>query len=290
MSKRTRQMKLPVPYLSSGKEAPQDIVPEAIIDWGSVLHLWVLEMESDDGPVYAPCVVFCDDTWSMIGPIGSLEAARQTCHRWAAIHDRTVRDMTRPRRQLMSQAEATVDIEPSELDADLPGDPWSYDERTGRFHLNLVALGINIANDVLGEDRSLAQLVDALGPALTHIESIFCACGVIQPHYVAPWLARVREAAVFWLTEMDAVDALETDEDRGRSMADEVRRDNVTLDEALSRLVNDIVDFYRSLPAQEGRPNEDPFSRARKAWAAGADRLAYFATEALVRKAMEGLE
>ncbi|CAP57541.1 hypothetical protein [Gluconacetobacter diazotrophicus] len=283
------QTKLPMPYLASGKEAPSDIVPEGIIHWGVVSHLWVLEMESDDGPVYAPCVVFFDDTWSKIGPVSSLEAARQTCHRWAAIHDSTVRDMARPRRQIMSQAEATVDIEPSELDADLPGDPWSYDERIDRFRLNLVALGINIANDVLGEDRSLAQLVDALGPALTHIESIFRACGVIQPHYVAPWLARVREAAVFWLTEMDAVDALETDEDLGRSMADEVRRGNVTLNEALSRLADDILDYYKYQAAQEAR-KESPASRARTAMKAGADRLTYFATDVLVRQAMGGLE
>lgn len=290
MSKRARQMKLPVPYLSSGKEAPQDIVPEAIIDWGSVLHLWVLEMGSDDGPVYAPCVVFCDDTWSMIGPIGSLEAARQTCHRWAAIHDRTVRDMARPRRQLMSQAEATVDIEPSELDADLPGDPWSYDERTDRFRLNLACLGVEIAEEVTGSDLPIDQKAEALGPGLSRVESIFRRCPAIQPHHIAPWLAKVRAAAVSWLNEMDAVDAFETDEDLGRSMADEVRRDNVTLGEALSRLGNDIVDFYRSLPAQEGRPNEDPFSRARKAWAAGADRLSYFAALTPTRQAMEGSE
>lgn len=290
MSKCAHQMKLPVPYLSSGKEAPQDIVPEEIIDWGSVLHLWVLEMESDDGPVYAPCVVFCDDTWSKIGPISSLEVARQTCHRWAAIHDRTVRDMTRPRRQLMSQAEATVDIEPSELDADLPGDPWSYDEGVGRFRLNLACLGVEIAGEVTGSDLPIDQKAEALRPGLARVESIFRSCSAIQPHHIAPWLAKVRAAAVSWLTEMDAVDVLETDEDLGRSMADEVRRDNVTLDEALSRLGNDIVDFYRSLPTQETRPNEDPFSRARKAWSAGVDRLSYFAALTPVRQAMEGSE
>ncbi|MBB2170458.1 hypothetical protein HLH36_19355, partial [Gluconacetobacter aggeris] len=202
MSGDTLQVKLPVPYLDSGNGAPLDIVPEGIIDWCFVSHLWVLEMGSDDGPVFAPCVVFFDNTWSKIGPIGPLETARQTCHRWAVIHDCTVQDMTRPRRQLMSQAEATVDIEPSELDAALPGDPWSYDERTNRFRLNLACLGVEIAGKITEDDQPIDQQVAALGPGLARVESIFRRCPVIQPHYIAPWMAKVRAAAVSWLTEM----------------------------------------------------------------------------------------
>ncbi|MBB2170439.1 hypothetical protein HLH36_19260 [Gluconacetobacter aggeris] len=103
-------------------------------------------------------------------------------------------------------------------------------------------------------------------------------------------MAKVRAAAVSWLTEMSAVDAIQTDEEIGRAMADEARRHNVTLDEALSRLGASVAEFCWADPTRTAMPGDDPVSRAKKALRAGADRLAYFAAEALVRKAMEGLE
>lgn len=152
---------LPDPTVTSGECVLQGITSDGVIDWEHVCHLWVFPVNNDNGVAYAPCVVFLDNSWAMIGPIGTLEAARQLCFRWSALHDRGVCDQTRPAAPApVVRTGRLVDVPPSELPNTLPGDPWTFNEHQNRFQLDLLQLGIGIANEAEGitlEDR-IAQV------------------------------------------------------------------------------------------------------------------------------------
>lgn len=274
---------LPRPSLGSGQCTSYDRAPEGEIDWTLVRDLWVqsmsLEQDGQVSRVYAPCVVFLDGTWLPIGPMGDLDAARRLCHRWSAIHDASVSDMTRPRPPAISPEGNLVDISPADLEGDISDEAWSYDAKENRFRLNLAFVGTDLGIKVMNHGKTLDQKIEALTPGLDRIEAIFRACDVIQPHYVRPWMAIVREAAVWWLRETDWSDAdyIETPEDDGCSMADEVRKEGVTLETALIRLKERIVQIYRDMRWDDGTLVEDRAERAQKAFTAGSERLAYFA-------------
>ncbi|AQU89392.1 hypothetical protein B0W47_17735 (plasmid) [Komagataeibacter nataicola] len=282
MSKETLAF-LPRPTLTSGKCTSYEVAPEGEIDWSMVRDLWVqsmsLERDGHVSRVYAPCVVFLDGTWLPIGPMGELDAARHLCHRWSAIHDASVSDMTRPRPPAISPEGNLIDISPADLGGDITDDAWSYDAKENRFRLNLACVGTDLAIKVMNHGRMLDQKIEALTPGLDRIEAIFRACKFIQPHYVRPWMEKVREAAVWWLRETDWSDAdyIKTPEDDGRSLADEVRKEGVTLDVALVRLKDRIVHLYKEMRWDDGTLVEDRAERGEKAFMAGAKRLAYFA-------------
>jgi len=282
MSKETLAF-LPRPTLTSGKCTSYEVAPEGEIDWSMVRDLWVqsmsLERDGHVSRVYAPCVVFLDGTWLPIGPMGDLGAARHLCHRWSAIHDASVSDMTRPRLPAISPEGNLIDISPSDLGGDITDDAWSYDAKENRFRLNLACVGTDLAIKVMNHGRTLDQKIESLTPGLDRIEAIFRACEFVQPHYVRPWMEKVREAAVWWLRETDWSDAdyIETPEDDGRSLADEVRKEGVTIAHGLVRLKERIVQLYKEMRWDDGTLVEDRAERAETAFKAGFDRLVYFA-------------
>lgn len=73
------------------------IAPERV-DWSVVKRLAVLDMlNADDRPVlFAPIVVWADDTWARLTETLDIETARKTCARLSALHDTPVQDWTRP--------------------------------------------------------------------------------------------------------------------------------------------------------------------------------------------------
>ncbi|GBQ28452.1 hypothetical protein AA0472_2710 [Acetobacter estunensis NRIC 0472] len=237
------EKKLPVPHIKSGKcTATEYIVSDGLIDWTSALHLWVHGMhDQHNNPLFAPCVVFFDDTWAMVGPLGDLEQARKTCHRLAAIHDSTVSDNTRPERpKFFTPEEMTVDVMLSDLGDVLPGDPWAWNETDGRFRLNLAALGADVALGLTDRGLDAGQKIAALDKPLAEIEKVFRSCDAIQPHLVRSYLEKIRQAAMVWIRETSFhTDELETPEDDGRMLVDEIRRDGVTVSVRPAHLLTD---------------------------------------------------
>lgn len=280
------EMKLPVPYITSGKcTATEHILPDGHIDWVYVLRLWVHEMrDQHNNPLFAPCIVFFDDTWAMVGPLGDLEQARKTCHRLAALHDSAVSDNTRPERpKFFAPEEMTVDVMLSDLGDVLPGDPWAWHETDGRFRLNLAALGADVALELTDRGLDAGQKVAVLDKLLAEIEKVFRACDTIQPHLVRGYIEKTRKAALIWIRETAEIDAdeIETPEDDGRTLVDEIRRDGVTVQEALDLLQKQVAALYHDMRWTDGTLIEDRYDRAVRAFNAGADRIIYFAQKGL---------
>ncbi|MDN7355186.1 hypothetical protein [Acetobacter senegalensis] len=85
--------------ISSGKDAEYEPNIEARIDWASVKGLFILDMQYAGKPEkwdFWPCVVFHDDTWLELSHDGDITEARQMCARLSALHDKPMRDWTRP--------------------------------------------------------------------------------------------------------------------------------------------------------------------------------------------------
>ncbi|MBO1323591.1 hypothetical protein K2X14_00280 [Acetobacter sp. TBRC 12305] len=268
---------LPEPVVTSGKNAPEGIVSDGIIDWDFVLHMWVQPMSSDTGRVYAPCVVFLDDTWVMIGPVGTLDAARQLCYRWSALHDRAVRDQTRSPVPLpIAHEGSVVDIMPAELPGTLPGDPWVFNETERRFRLDLIKLGVDLANSAGG--WSLDARIAQIDASLREVSGTFRSSGVVQPHLARAYLAKAREAAVFWATELQAVDdaEVETPEDMARSFVDDIRKGGITFADAYEHLTQHFTYLYGDILNTDGSVFAGRQAYARRAIEAGHARLLYF--------------
>lgn len=272
---------LPKPTVTSGKCVSYDILPDGVIDWDYVEHLWVHPMrDENNGLIYAPCVVFLDNTWMPIGPIGTLEAARRTCFRCSALHDRGVKDKSDPPAPFgISPEGSIVDVRLFELGDSLPGDPWHYDEKTGEFRLNLIVLGVELANSILRADITLEERIADVDAKLKKVEGTFRSCDTIQPHLAKAYVAKAREAAVFWLTELQAEEdaEVETPEEDGRSFADAVRKEGVTYEQAVLKLGKYLCDIYSNIRNEDGTPLADAEERKHKAYKAGVERLAYFA-------------
>lgn len=82
----------------SGPGEPGPVSPDQI-DWSFVRSLFVMDMQFENQPrkwTFKPCVVFTDDTWREVGGYGSASEARSRCASLGAIHDKPVRDWTRP--------------------------------------------------------------------------------------------------------------------------------------------------------------------------------------------------
>ena len=278
-------LKLPVPYLQSGKDASDGIVDDGVIDWSLVLRLSVMPIiDQDERTFYVPCAVFLDDTWVKIGPVGDLEYARTVCQRMAAIHDQSVRDSTlAPIPATLNPNDMVVDVHQSDIGGDLPGDPWWWDERHKAFKLNLAALGTGIAIPLLEKDLDEAGKVGMLDVALEYLETIFRECDVIQPHLVRGYVEKTRKAAMIWIREATDFDAddIETPEDDGRILIDEIRRDGVTAGEALILLQKQIEALYQDPCWPYGRLVAGQDDRAVRAYNAGADRIIYFTQKEL---------
>lgn len=85
--------------ISSGKDAEYAPDIAARIDWASVKGLFILDMQYAGKPEkwdFWPCVVFHDDTWLELSHDGDIATARQFCARLSALHDKHMRDWTRP--------------------------------------------------------------------------------------------------------------------------------------------------------------------------------------------------
>ncbi|BCK76490.1 hypothetical protein AA0242T_2299 [Acetobacter aceti NRIC 0242] len=285
MSVSNLSLKLPVPYLQSGKDAPEGVVDDAVIDWSLVLRLWVQPMvvDQNEQPVYAPCAVFLDDTWVRVGPVGSLGCVRIVCQRMAAIHDKGVSDETLPAIPgALNPNDMIVDVSPSELGDCLPGDPWWWDERHKTFKLNLAALGFDLALGLLERDLTEAGKIELLDVTLEYIETLFRTCDTIQPHLVRGYLEKTRKAALVWIRETSfPADEMETPEDDGRMLVDEIRRDGVTAREALILLQKQIEALYQDPCWPYGRLVKGQEDRALRAYNAGADRIIYFTQKEL---------
>ncbi|NVN06723.1 hypothetical protein HW509_14140 [Asaia spathodeae] len=71
--------------------------PPDRITWGLVKELFILDSQDDEGRWYFwPCVAFVDNRWERLHEPHDIASARQLCARLSAIHDRPVRDWTRP--------------------------------------------------------------------------------------------------------------------------------------------------------------------------------------------------
>jgi len=84
--------------LTTGKDCSSNTVSPDLVDWSTVTRLVVMDMlDADNRPVlFSPCVVWKDDTWARLTDTFDIAAARQTCARLSAIHDKPVQDWTRP--------------------------------------------------------------------------------------------------------------------------------------------------------------------------------------------------
>lgn len=272
---------LPKPTVTSGKCTSVNILSDGVIDWDYVEHFWVHPMLYDNNDrIYGPCVVFLDGSWAMIGPIGTLDEARQLCFRWSALHDRGVKDKSDPPAPFgISPDGAVVDVKMFELHDSLPGDPWCYDEKSGEFRLNLIVLGVEIGNNALRLDANLKERIAKVDAKLKDISAAFRSCEVIQPHLAKAYIAKTREAALFWLTELQADEDAEVDtpEDDGRTFADAVRKEGVTYEQAVIKLQHYIETIYDNIKNEDGTPLADAEERKTKALMAGVERLRYFA-------------
>lgn len=272
---------LPDPTVTSGECVLQGITSDGVIDWEHVCHLWVFPVNNDNGVAYAPCVVFLDNSWAMIGPIGTLEAARQLCFRWSALHDRGVCDQTRPAAPApVVRTGRLVDVPPSELPNTLPGDPWTFNEHQNRFQLDLLQLGIGIANEA--EGITLEERIAQVDAKLQEISSLFRASDVIQPHPAKTYITKAREAAVFWATEAQAIEDAEVDtpEDTARNFVDDIRKGGSTFAEAYDHLNQYIAFVYGNMTNEDGSPFADRAAYAKRAYDAGYARLQYFLKQA----------
>lgn len=278
---RPRLALLPKPIVTSGKCTSVDILSDGIIDWDYVNHLWVFPMlHNNNGRIYAPCVVFLDGSWAMIGPIETLDEARQLCFRWSALHDKGVKDKSDPPAPFgVSPEGSIVDVRLFELGDSLPGYPWHYDEKTGEFRLNLIVLGVELANSALCADITLEERIADMDAKLKKVEGTLRSCDTVQPHLAKAYVAKAREAAVFWLTELQAEEdaEVETPEEDGRSFADAVRKEGVTYEQAVLKLGKYLRDLYTNIRNEDGTPLADTEERKHKAYKAGVERLAYFA-------------
>lgn len=271
---------LPVPSIMSGKHSSLEIVGDGSIDFNYVLHFWVHPMVSDNGPIYAPCVVFLDQTWLMIGAIGTLQAARTVCHRWGSIHDKPVLDKTRPQHvPLFNPEETIVDLSVAELGFAVPGDPWHFDESTFRYKLNLAALGVEFAMAANG--GSFEDKVEDVEEASKKFATDLRSCAHVPPHLVQAYAEITRKAAIFWLSETEEItgDGVETDDDYGRALADVVRKSDVTYKEAFDTLANELFHFYSRRKGVDGKQLQCWADRCHSALEAGTERLQYFAKE-----------
>lgn len=84
--------------ITTALDVEDDIIDPARADWSAVVRLTVMDiLDANDRPVlFAPVVVWSDDTWSRLTDTFDITTARQTCARLAAIHDKPVQDWTRP--------------------------------------------------------------------------------------------------------------------------------------------------------------------------------------------------
>lgn len=85
--------------ISSGKDAEYAPDIAGRIEWACVKQLYVLAVQYEAEPRkwdFWPCVVFHDDTWLELSRDGDITNARKTCARLSVIHDKPVRDWTRP--------------------------------------------------------------------------------------------------------------------------------------------------------------------------------------------------
>jgi hypothetical protein len=274
---------LPEPVVTSGKSTPQGIVSDGIIDWDFALHMWVQPMSSDAGRVYAPCVVFLDNTWVMIGPVGTLDAARQLCHRWSALHDRPVCDKTREPAPLPISPEGNlIDIDASAIDFPIPDHAWNFDEATRRFSLNLTVLGVEIGTDAFNICGAFEQKIAAVKETVLKVERALNASGCVQPHLLRAHTAKICEAAVFWLTELQATedDEVETPEDTARSFVDDIRKGGITFADAYESLNRHIAYLYENARCDDGSPFAEAGAHAKRAHDAGLARLLHFFNQA----------
>ncbi|MFT9459469.1 MAG: hypothetical protein ABF611_07945 [Acetobacter orientalis] len=108
--------------ISSGNDAEYAPDIANCIEWACVKGLFILDMQYEGGPEkwdFWPCVVFHDDTWLELSRDGDITTARQLCATLSVIHDKSVRDWTRPA--------------PSGLTLETPeGDLANYLQRIGR--------------------------------------------------------------------------------------------------------------------------------------------------------------
>lgn len=85
--------------ISSGKGAEYAPDIADCIEWACVKGLFILDMQYEGRSRkwdFWPCVVFHDDTWLELSRDGDIVTARQLCIHLSAIHDKPVRDWTRP--------------------------------------------------------------------------------------------------------------------------------------------------------------------------------------------------
>lgn len=85
--------------ISSGKDAEYAPDIAAHIDWASVKQLYVLAVQYEAEPRkwdFIAEAVFHDDTFIELSHARDITTARQMCARLSAIHDKPMRDWTRP--------------------------------------------------------------------------------------------------------------------------------------------------------------------------------------------------
>lgn len=84
--------------LTTGRDCSSNTVSPDLVDWSAVKRLTVMDMlGANNRPVlFAPVVVWADDTWARLTDTLDIATARQTCARLSAIHDKPVQDWTRP--------------------------------------------------------------------------------------------------------------------------------------------------------------------------------------------------
>lgn len=85
--------------ISSGKDAEYEPDIEVCIEWASVKGLFIIAMQYAGEPErwdFWPCVLFRDETWLELSQHGDITEARQICACLSALHDKPMRDWTRP--------------------------------------------------------------------------------------------------------------------------------------------------------------------------------------------------